>query len=291
MKNLFKKYWILLILVALFLLFGIPVIINSLYKIHPSCEFFSTEWSAGDALTYYGMLLGATGTVLGVFLSIRYSQKSYREDIRFRSLPFLSLTQLMSQSNYRPLDEIYGNGLDGLSKRVKEGIEAQKSMSEESEYKEFLLSEVYFIIKKDGVESLKTLPKEYERIVHQRGLSWENTGNGKALSATPHITIPLEIENVGNGPALRVRIGLNKEENEQLFLPATQLRCHDQFYVHIFSAEIEDTTFGTYLLTLHYYDIYNNEYEQIFTLDINSDGYIFNLESQQVLTEDAEENK
>lgn len=44
-------------------LFGIPLLINILYKFDVGCEIFRAEWSAGDALSYYGAILSFIGTV------------------------------------------------------------------------------------------------------------------------------------------------------------------------------------------------------------------------------------
>ena len=59
-----KKYWIYVLLLALVIVLGIPFGIHLLFKIHPRVAFFSAEWSAGDALTYYGSVLSFVGTVV-----------------------------------------------------------------------------------------------------------------------------------------------------------------------------------------------------------------------------------
>lgn len=46
------------------LLFGIPFAINLLFKIPAYYEVFRAEWSAGDALGYYGAVLSFVGTVV-----------------------------------------------------------------------------------------------------------------------------------------------------------------------------------------------------------------------------------
>ena len=44
-------------------LFGIPFLINILYKFDIGFEILRAEWSAGDALSYYGAILSFIGTV------------------------------------------------------------------------------------------------------------------------------------------------------------------------------------------------------------------------------------
>lgn len=48
----------------LFMLLGIPFIINVLFKIYSPIYLFEAEWSAGDALGYYGDVLAFIGTVV-----------------------------------------------------------------------------------------------------------------------------------------------------------------------------------------------------------------------------------
>lgn len=48
----------------LFMLLGIPFIINILFKIYSPIYLFEAEWSAGDALGYYGDVLAFIGTVV-----------------------------------------------------------------------------------------------------------------------------------------------------------------------------------------------------------------------------------
>ena len=67
------------------LVFVVPIIINECYKANSG---YLTMWTAADMLSYYGTILAASGAVIGVFLSIQYSQKQYKEDTRHRALPY-----------------------------------------------------------------------------------------------------------------------------------------------------------------------------------------------------------
>ena len=48
----------------LFMLFGVPFLINLLYKVDATVDIFAAEWSAGEALSYYGAILSFIGTVV-----------------------------------------------------------------------------------------------------------------------------------------------------------------------------------------------------------------------------------
>ena len=54
----------LICVVILLLLIGIPFLINILFKINATTDIFVAEWSAGDALGYYGAILSFLGTVV-----------------------------------------------------------------------------------------------------------------------------------------------------------------------------------------------------------------------------------
>jgi hypothetical protein len=43
---------------------GIPFVTNILFKINATTDIFVAEWSAGDALGYYGAILSFLGTVV-----------------------------------------------------------------------------------------------------------------------------------------------------------------------------------------------------------------------------------
>lgn len=73
------------------LVFVVPIIINECYKANSG---YLTMWTAADMLSYYGTILAASGAVIGVFLSIQYSQKQYKEDTRHRALPYLTINKL-----------------------------------------------------------------------------------------------------------------------------------------------------------------------------------------------------
>ena len=59
-----KKHWIIVLLLTFVVVLGVPIGIHLLFKIHPRVSFFSAEWSAGDALNYYGSILSFIGTVV-----------------------------------------------------------------------------------------------------------------------------------------------------------------------------------------------------------------------------------
>lgn len=82
-----KRNWIVMVILLILIIVG-PLAINWLFKQKAPIEVLVAEWDASAALGYYGAVIGAAIAVYGVFLTIRYSQKNYKEDVRNRTLFF-----------------------------------------------------------------------------------------------------------------------------------------------------------------------------------------------------------
>ena len=87
------------------------------------------------------------------------------------------------------------------------------------------------------------------------------------------ICIPIEIENVGNGAAIRMRYGLNRKsisKKDRKYLPVISLKPAMPIMFHIFSEDCSrnSANLGEYVLSFYYEDIYSNQYEQDFDITI-----------------------
>lgn len=74
MRGWIKNNYKMILVVLAFVIIG-PIIINCLFKLHPSREFFVAEWDASAMLSYYGTIIAAVIAIYGIFITIRYSQK------------------------------------------------------------------------------------------------------------------------------------------------------------------------------------------------------------------------
>lgn len=83
--------WILIAVIALALIVGVPIIINECYKTNSG---YMTIWGAADALAYYGAIIASVGAAVGIYVSIKYSHKQYREDKRRDVLPYFAVNIL-----------------------------------------------------------------------------------------------------------------------------------------------------------------------------------------------------
>jgi len=73
-ESIFKKWWFWLFAIIIFMII-IPFSINWLFKQSFGIEWLAAEWTAGEALTYYGTILGAGATIWAVRHTIISTRK------------------------------------------------------------------------------------------------------------------------------------------------------------------------------------------------------------------------
>lgn len=195
-------YWKPIILFILLFFIIIPTCINLAFKYNSGIIILQAEWDASDALSFYGGILAAGLGIYGVFLSIQYAQKNYRDDLKNQVLPYLVVTQLRGLSRYNA----FADGADIIKTTTKNSPEENKSA--DPLYEEYKLTKIYYIIEESGIKNYIDLPSRYKPILEREGASWETVANGcYILQKRPYISFPAEIENVGNGTAIYARIG------------------------------------------------------------------------------------
>lgn len=245
--------------VLCFVLMG-PMVIHCLFKLHPSIEFFIAEWDAAAMLSYYGSIVAAVIAIYGIFITIQYSQKSYRDDVRNRSMPFIVIDILKTKS--------YKNLLKS---------ENEEDIREKPEgYQEYKSNNYYCILDKGNIDYKTELTKSMKEVLGNGGISYENDKNVINLLARDVLYIPVEIENIGNGVAIRMQYGVNRKEtrvsDRSYYLPFS-LKLGTPLMLYIFSADCSKNSLdlGQYVLSFCYEDIYSNRYEQHFDINIQYD--------------------
>ena len=262
MKNWAKKNYKIILIVLGFILIG-PIIINYLYKLHVSVDFFVAEWDAAAMLSYYGTIVAAVIAIFGIFVTIRYSQKSYKEDVRNRSMPFIVI-DILKASSYR-------NFFNFLK---SEDIETKPKQTEG--YREYKLTDYYCILENGKIEYKTELTKTQQELLNNGGISIVHCENSNILQNKDYVCIPIEIENVGNGTAIRMRYGINSKEtsvSDRKCFPVISLKQGTQMMLRVFSEDCSKNSanLGQYVLSFCYEDIYSNKYEQYFDINIEYD--------------------
>ena len=220
-------------------------------------KFLQAEWSAGDVLAFDGVLVGAVATVWGVYLSIQYSRSNYQEDVKNRVLPFIALTTLKVRSKYSPFRE----------------TDVPQKTSESNEYEEYKIKKIYYVIEKGQISVTSRLQQEQETTLKQGGWHWElNDSGSMQLVCVDLIALPFELENVGNGAANRLRIGLNSQpvdEKKWKYTTAMPLKVGETLYIHVYCQDGAESK-GSYIFDLVYEDIYANKYRQRYGIAIDN---------------------
>lgn len=259
MKNWIRKNNKIILIVLGFVIGG-PLVINWLFKLHPSINWLVAEWDASAALSYYGTIIASIIAIYGIFITIKYSQENYRDDVRNRSMPFIVIDMLKTTA-HRNLFQSNNLQVDS------EALEG---------YREYKLTDYYCILENGEITYKTGLTKDQQGLLDNGGMRWVSNANGRSLCAVDNICVPFEIENVGNGTAIRMRYGINrKNEKEKKYLPTISLKPSNPMMLHIFSEDCskDSLNLGEYVLSFYYEDIYSNRYEQHFDITIE-----FNVE-------------
>lgn len=265
MKDWLKKNY-KIFFVVLLLIFGGPIVINILFKIKSPIWFLTAEWDASAALSYYGAIIAAFLAIYGIFITVQYSQKNYREDVRNRSLPFIVVDMLRSRSIRSIFPAVETIAKEDMHERKTEG------------YFEYKITDFYCILKNGEIEYATGLTPAQQSLRDNRGIEWVASENKNENEMKRHfcVCIPLEIENVGNGTAIRMRIGLNRKDTlskDRQYMQPQSMKPGVIFKFHIFSEDCSQNSknLGNYVLSFCYEDIYLNHYEQNFDVLIGFD--------------------
>lgn len=268
MKVFLSKYkWKLLLAFAIFIV-AIPFGINSLFKLTSPLNIFIAEWGAGDALAFYGVMLASATTIIGVYISIEYAQRNYRIDEANRVKPYLALTHYKSHSKAN----LFSNLAPG---------QTEKSIGEQdqgtSEYEEYRLERVYIIIDQATIEFRDRLSDAQQQRLKSGGFEWCNQGGGcHTLHARTFVSMPFEVENVGNGAATNTTVdfykkGEKQKGEKQKGVNLYTIKQGASFYFHIFCDDANIVKGNDYMIELLYGDIIGNYYSQKYPVVFGED--------------------
>ena len=117
-----KRTKFLIILGAVFLIVGIPVIINECYK--ANCGYI-TVWDSSDVLGYYGTILGSVIAVISIIVTITFTKKQIQresflknEDEKWNRLREIFLQILNDINPMRVLKDVMDNGFTNPTKAI-----------------------------------------------------------------------------------------------------------------------------------------------------------------------------
>ncbi len=269
--------WVLLAVIVLGIIIGGPIIINEFYRNNSG---YITIWGAADVLTYYGAIIAASGAAIGVYCSIRYSHKQYREDKRRDVLPYFAIN-ILGRKCVSPFD-LGWYGEDD----VREEDKAKEALT----YREFMYDECFFIFSDDKIECIRKLSEEQEA-ARTIGVTMEDHGEfGTNLRNDRHY-IPMKITNARKGCAINTKITIKSTIKRAVAasIPISipvggEVYTGLLFYVH-------EKLSGKYDYGIQYRDIYGNQYEHhkpiTITVDRKNCGIQIAEDTTHALTKEA----
>ena len=117
-----KKTKFLVVLGAVFLVVGIPIIINECYK--ANCGYI-TVWDGSDVLGYYGTILGSVIAVISIIVTIAFTKKQIQRDSILKNenekwdrLKSIFLQTLSDINPMRILKDVMDNGFTDPTKAI-----------------------------------------------------------------------------------------------------------------------------------------------------------------------------
>lgn len=252
--------WFLCIVVILCLIFGVPFQINECYKTGG----YITMWNAADVLSYYGTIIAAVIGIVGVYLTVHISNKNYRDDARSRVLPFIAVNVL----NVKQPDPF----LEGL------GTESYSDMGNDPVILDSISGKnrnhLFFVIDgKSKIRVIDSLTDVEAQKVKETEVIWRRGKDGTLYQRdSACISMPFVLENIGNGAAKNLRMGLSYANDKPFFKTEIILKQNEKFYVHIFSEKDFNKIKGKYVFAIYYEDISGNQYEQKFPIQIHEEN-------------------
>jgi hypothetical protein len=235
---------------------GVPIAINESYKIGG----YITKWGPADVLAYYGSVVSAIIGIVGVYLTVYISNQNYRDDARSRVLPFIAINVL----NIKQPDPF----LEGL------GQESYFDMGNDPVILDSISGKnrnhLFFIIDgKSKVRVSDSLSDEEAETATATEVIWRRGKDGSLYQRdSVSISMPFLLENIGNGAAKNLRMGLSYSTDKPFFKTEFILKQEETFYVHILSQETFEKIKGKYVFCVYYEDISGNQYEQLFPIKI-----------------------
>lgn len=109
-----KKFSLLMIILIAFMVVGVPLVINWLSKLPAVTNYFVPSWSANDALSYYGSVLGFLSTV--IFSGLALWQNHVIKEANERHTALLEQMEMVRNSPRFSIEAKSFNGLAGCLK-------------------------------------------------------------------------------------------------------------------------------------------------------------------------------
>lgn len=237
------KFIVILLAVALFV---VPLTVYCLYSI-PAPSWLTPKWDASILLAYLGSVLAGIATVLGVYFSLKVSEGRYLEDRSNSVKPYLTIAS-------RYINQPRG----GLFEPTDEDETADSTQP----YFEEEVNTLCFDLGEDYICPHLEIPREKKEVIEKGGSVKEKLGEGTyAYVFHPQIIVAFTLENVGNGPAVNLKISMTKDGGKRCPCRPIPLKAGDKLSLYFYSIDYLPPESGeAYTLYCEYFNIFDEEY-------------------------------
>lgn len=237
------------------------------------CIPFIIEWinpkyiTAGDALAFWGAIIGATVAIAGIYLTFDHNQKMVSEERRLNVLPMIAINEIINVwQNSNQIDNNQGIVKLFNGKLFKDWwVNASHLENNFQFYKKNVKYEKYLNdTYKNGIG------KSYKEYIEKKNL-------------VSNIYIPFSFCNSGIGTAVNLKIEfelLNDGEfvfNKNDFME--NLKVGESVVISFFCNDLDLLPSDTFKIKIIYNDIYTNEYEQIHIVSVPSSKQLLILDT------------
>lgn len=245
-KSYKRIYMAVAIIICLLVVVGIPLIINEAYKSNGG---YITVWSGADLLTYYGTIIAALGGILGVFFTVRHSQKQYLEDARLKMMPYLVADKIIDDTFYKKFAE------NTSDKTIEDNQTSYHVITYNT---------------KNGIKMPLTLPIDQYMNIEKKGFRLADEDGKPKHYKHEYYFLSLQIKNIGNAAAIKGEVGLftyrnckyEKPLKDRNFLSIQSLAQGESLYLGIYWDLNDEEALTTYKLDFYYSDLSLRRYSR-----------------------------
>ena len=259
-----KKRIIIGCIFALLVLIIIPLIIHTLFSLPALNDYLEAKWTAGDFLQFYGAIISAVIAIIGIAITIWYTQKNYHDDMLKKVLPYICV-------------------------EIAKEDTVKKISSDGDRY----MSEVFFIVEQEEIIIKNRIDNIIEEYLRKCKMHDEKIPGGVAVVAPKNALLPLIIENTGNGTAVGLQMNMQSDTNESKYTIPINLKPSEKIHLNVIIADFKERKQDRYSLIYSYSDIYKTRYQQTQTITRELDGVMTTdlSFSQEKIPEKQDESK
>ena len=266
----------------------------------------TASWATliGGAIGYYGSLILG---LIAVYQNIKqresdaesqqrlenindklliHNETISNETARKTVLPFIGLTHI----HY----EKYSTSIFASNDSENEPIQSKNSPAQAVAYEELDIKYYCAQIEMQGISFYRKETTGVKDFKNNIGKTQELTRGVIALVQREDAYLPLLLKNIGLNAAVNFSFSFFKEGFNTLpwafYILPKNLLANDEIRIDIYVPD-KSKVIGKYILQLNYYDIFNNQYQQMFELYIRENTVEFSLAHNQTLISSENQNK